>query len=147
MKLALVCGHHLQEQLAGRLYAKAQNYAPRLAAAYDAVLQQVDVLLMPTAIHYAHLVRPDSPISEHVRRGYSMAQNTAVFDATGHPAISIPAAEADGLPVGVMLVAPHREDARLLSIARTYELHHGWLPHRRPAVAPGADLDPARRHH
>ena len=59
-----------------------------------------------------------------------MIGNTAIFNGTGHPALSIPAAEADGLPVGVMLVAPRFGDARLLACARTYEAHFGWLPAR-----------------
>jgi amidase len=49
---------------------------------------------------------------------------------TGHPAISLPLAEADGLPVGVMLVARHFDDARLLGIAATCELALGWAAAR-----------------
>jgi amidase len=55
---------------------------------------------------------------------------------TGHPALSLPLAAADGLPVGVMLVARHFDDARLLSIAATCERALGWAPDPRPA--PGA---------
>jgi amidase len=62
---------------------------------------------------------------------------------TGHPALSIPAAEADGLPVGLMLVGRHFDDGRLLAIARTYEREYGWLPeHARrelPVISAGAE--------
>jgi amidase len=47
---------------------------------------------------------------------------------TGHPALSLPLAAADGLPVGVMLVGRHFDDARLLSIAATCERALGWAP-------------------
>lgn len=44
---------------------------------------------------------------------------TAVFNASGHPATSIPLwPQPGGLPVGVQLVAPRWEDARVLSVAR-----------------------------
>ncbi len=47
---------------------------------------------------------------------------------TGHPAISLPLAEAGGLPVGVMLVGRRFDDARLLAIAATCERALGWAP-------------------
>ena len=53
---------------------------------------------------------------------------------TGHPALSMPAAEADGLPVGAMLVGRHFDDARILAIARTYERAFGWSPSTSPAL-------------
>ena len=50
---------------------------------------------------------------------------------TGHPALTIPAAEADGLPVGVMLIGQRFGDDRLLALAAAYERRYGWLPGRR----------------
>ena len=49
---------------------------------------------------------------------------------TGHAAISLPLAEADGLPVGVMLVGRHFDDARLLALSATCERALGWAPTR-----------------
>lgn len=44
---------------------------------------------------------------------------TAVFNASGHPATSVPVWPSPGaLPVGVQLVAPRWEDVRALSVAR-----------------------------
>jgi amidase len=57
-----------------------------------------------------------------------MSPNTPTMNVTGHPSLSIPAAEADGLPVGVMLTGRKYDEGRLLAIARTYEKEYGWLP-------------------
>jgi amidase len=44
---------------------------------------------------------------------------TAVFNASGHPATTVPVWLGDGgLPLGVQLVAPHGADARCLAVAR-----------------------------
>jgi len=47
--------------------------------------------------------------------------NTAPFDVTGHPAVSVPAGTSDGLPVGLMLVGEQFDDATPLAAARVAE--------------------------
>ena len=128
MKSVLIMGSYLRERYFSWYHAVAKNFIPRLSAAYDRALMEVDYLVMPTAGHYAHKVKPDASIAERVLRGWAMVTNTGQFNLSGHPALSLPAAEADGLPVGIMLVTRHLEDAKLLSVARTYERAHGWLP-------------------
>jgi amidase len=39
----------------------------------------------------------------------------------GVPCITLPAGDAEGLPLGIQLVAPYRNDLRLLRIARWCE--------------------------
>ena len=57
---------------------------------------------------------------------------TGVWNMTGQPAISIPAAPAsDGLPIGAQLIAPANGDASLLTLAAQLERELGW-PARRP---------------
>ncbi|HZV48509.1 MAG TPA: amidase family protein [Candidatus Dormibacteraeota bacterium] len=142
VKLTLICGLHLRRQYFGYYYAKAQNLRPWLRAAYDQALADVDCLLMPTTPGVPHKHDPSLPLSEHVMRGWGVLSNTAPTDMTGHPALTMPAAEVDGLPVGVMLIGRHFTDAKLLAIAQTYERAVGWLPHHpgdprsRPAAAP-----------
>lgn len=48
-------------------------------------------------------------------------QNTAQFNLTGHPALTTNIGFADGLPVGLMIVGKHFQDATLLRVAHTYE--------------------------
>ncbi|HZR93977.1 MAG TPA: amidase family protein [Gaiellaceae bacterium] len=132
VKSMLVAGRFLRRRYSGALYAKAQNLRPWLRAAYDRALAGVDALLLPTTPWRAHAVDPELPVAARVLRGWQNLANTYPTDMTGHPAISLPLAEADGLPVGVMLVAPRLEDARLLSLAATCERALGWAPAREP---------------
>jgi amidase len=128
IKVALMLGTHLRNRFAGGVYARAQNARPSLTAEYDRALDSADVLLMPTTPGVAHVHDPAMPVSEHLLRGWALLANTSPTDMTGHPALSIPAAEADGLPVGAMLIGRHFDDSRLLSVARTFELAYGWKP-------------------
>lgn len=55
-----------------------------------------------------------------------MLNNTAPFDVTGHPATSVPAGTADGLPVGLMLVGERFADATVLHAASAFEQQLDW---------------------
>jgi amidase len=128
VKIMLVAGRWLRRRHAGALYAKAQNLRPWLREAYDRALDGVDALLLPTTPWRAHLLTPEPSMSEKVLRGWQNLGNTYPTDMTGHPAISLPLAEADGLPVGVMLVGRRFDDALLLGLAATCERALGWAP-------------------
>jgi amidase len=134
LKLTLLCGVHLRRHYFGELYARAQNLRPWLTAAYDRALAEVDVLVMPTTPGQPHVDDRNLSLSERVLRGWSPLANTGPFDITGHPALSIPAAEAGGLPVGLMLMGRHFQDGKLLAIARSYEQEFGWLPKARSSA-------------
>jgi|SRR5579859_2248676 len=56
-----------------------------------------------------------------VRERAARSANTAPFDVTGHPATTVPAGLADGLPAGLMIVGRHLEDGLCLRVARAYE--------------------------
>jgi amidase len=107
----------------------AQNLAPKLAAAYDAALADVDLLVLPTVPMRAS-VRPgrDARPPERLARALEMLANTSPFDVTGHPACSVPAPLADGLPVGMMLVGRQFDDATVLRAAHAYEQAVGAFP-------------------
>ena len=128
VKVTLVAGRHLRDRLGGALYARAQNLRPWLRAAYDRVLTDVDVLLLPSTPFRAFRLDDELRPSERVLRGWANLANTYPTDMSGHPAITLPLAEADGLPVGVMLVGRRFDDARLLAVAATCERALGWAP-------------------
>lgn len=137
VKVTLIAGRWLRERYAGALYAKAQNLRPWLRAAHDRVLDGVDVLVLPTTAWRAHSLGQDVSLAERVLRGWANLSNTYPTDMTGHPAISLPLAESEGLPVGLMLVGRHFDDARLLSLAATCERALGWAPADRSGADAG----------
>ena len=51
----------------------------------------------------------------------SMVANTAPFDSTGHPALSINAGFSEGLPVGMMIVGNMFDDSKVLNVAYAFE--------------------------
>ena len=119
--LRVVLGEYLSAAYGSRFYAIAQNLARELAAAYDDALADVDVLAMPTTPHTAHRVAPEADLETKMERGGSMLGNTSPFDASGHPAVSVPCGSADGLPVGLMFAGGRFDDASVLRAAHAFE--------------------------
>lgn len=104
LKVSMFVGEWFLQQHRGRCYAKAQNLSRRLRLAYDDALARYDLLLKPTVQMTAQPIpAPDAPVSEVIQRAFEMVANTAPFDATGHPAMSVPCGLLGGLPVGAML--------------------------------------------
>ncbi|WP_281689884.1 amidase [Pseudonocardia thermophila] len=129
VKLVALAGRYALTTQYGRHYAMARNLAPKLVAAYDAALSNYDVLVMPTLpMRATVLPGPDAPVEEILARGLEMLANTAPFDVTGHPACSVPAGLADGLPVGLMIVGKHFDDATVLKVANAFEQAVGGFP-------------------
>jgi aspartyl-tRNA(Asn)/glutamyl-tRNA(Gln) amidotransferase subunit A len=95
----------------------------RISAALDRYFEQHDLLLCPTAPVTAWPLtelgppmiggRPAGP------RGHAVF--TPLFNYAGVPALSLPVDRVRGLPVGLQLVAPRFEDARVLRAAAAVE--------------------------
>jgi amidase len=100
----------------------ARNLAFEVRRHYDAALDDVDLLLMPTVPMVARPIpAPDDPLEVQVARALEMIVNTAPFDVSGHPAISVPAGLSDDLPVGMMLIGRRFQDATVLRVAHAFE--------------------------
>ena len=56
-----------------------------------------------------------------------MIANTAPLNASGHPAVSVPCALRDNLPIGLMLIGRHDQDALVLRGAAGLEATGDWL--------------------
>jgi amidase len=135
VKLVVLAGRYAIDRYHGRYYAMARELAPRLRAAYDEALARFDVLVMPTLpVRATVLPGPDAPREEILARGLEMIGNTAPFDVTGHPACSVPAGLADGLPVGMMIIGKHFDDATVLRVAHAFEQAVGGFPAPRTAM-------------
>ena len=105
----------------------ARGYAQRtlLAERMRQFFQRYDVLVLPTSQVPPFPADQEFP---HDINGVPMAtyldwmRSAYVITVTGCPAISVPAGRTpDGLPVGVQIVAPFGQDARLLGVARAFE--------------------------
>jgi amidase len=121
-KLVILLGQYMQERYHGRYYAKAQNLARTLTAAYDEALRHCDALVMPTLPMQATLIPPATASrEEYTARALEMIPNTCPFDVTGHPAINVPCGRSNGLPLGMMLVGRTGEDATILRLADAYQ--------------------------
>ena len=127
IKLFMLLGTYISEYHGSRYYGKAMNINRRLTAAYDAVLADYDLLLMPTVpIKATPLPGPDATREEQIDRALEMIANTAVFDITHHPAMSVPCGIRDGLPVGMMLVGKHFDEPSIYRAAHRFEQAKDW---------------------
>ena len=114
---------------AARHYAMARNLVFEVRRHYDEALSRFDVLVMPTLPMVATLIPAASdPREVYIARALEMIPNTAPFDISGHPAISVPAGLADGLPVGMMIVGKRFDDAACLRVAHAFERLSGGFP-------------------
>ena len=123
----------------GAAYLSAVEYAQAAARrAAEWWASGFDLLLTPT------LAEPPPPIGAYdhppeeplypIVRAVPLAIFTAAFNATGQPAISLPLHEnADGLPIGVQLVAELGREDVLLRVASQLEEAAPWSG-RRPQL-------------
>ena len=127
LKAIILVGTMLKENHYYATYHHAMQRRDQIRAAFDAALDDVDVLAMPTLPYPAYEFDPDLPPDESVLRGWAMITNTTTFNMTGHPAITLPTSKVgDGLPVGTMLVGKALSDGELFRIAAAYEDKYGW---------------------
>lgn len=110
---------HLNEAYGDVYYARAQRARELLADSVDDALADVDVLASTTV--------PMLPPKWGERIGdlFSAVTNTAPFNLTGHPAISVPCGEVDGLPVGLQFIGEHGADASVIEAAAHWEALSG----------------------
>ena len=63
---------------------------------------------------------------EYVQRALEMLRNTATFDVSGHPALNVPCGMPNGLPIGMMLIGKHYDEATVLRAAKAFEGIGDW---------------------
>ena len=101
-------------------YGSAQKVRTLIQQDLEKAFSQVDVLLTPTAPTTAFKIgeKVNDPLSMYLNDIATIPANLA-----GIPGMSVPngLAEEDGLPSGVQILAPAREDARMYQVASLIE--------------------------
>lgn len=106
----------------------------RVTAALDALLADWDVIALPTmTVPCPKLGLLDGlGAVRSLLKSTPIVGNTAIFNVSGHPALSIPMGlTSDGLPLGVQLLGPYGGEGRLIALAAEVEEAQPW-----DAVAP-----------
>jgi aspartyl-tRNA(Asn)/glutamyl-tRNA(Gln) amidotransferase subunit A len=112
-------------------YAQAQRVRTLVMQAFDRAYSSYDVLLGATAPTTAFDVgaKVDDPMAMYMNDVCTIPSNLS-----GHPAVSVPfGVGADGLPVGVQVLAPALQEALLFRVARVVE---DGAPATAPVVTP-----------
>jgi aspartyl-tRNA(Asn)/glutamyl-tRNA(Gln) amidotransferase subunit A len=99
-------------------YKKAQTVRTKLIQEFSAAFEGVDVLVGPVAPEVAFKIgaHTSDPLMM-----YLIDIMTVAINLVGVPAISVPAGSAQSMPVGLQIIAPQREDKKLLAVARAFE--------------------------
>ena len=127
LKITMFVGQYFLKYHRGHYYAKAQNLARQLREEYNKVLASYDLLIMPTtAMKATPIPKNSDDLALWCQRAFEMLRNTAPFDVTGHPAMSIPCGMSDGLPVGLMLVGKRYGESEIYRAAGAFEAAGDW---------------------
>ncbi|WP_349969612.1 Asp-tRNA(Asn)/Glu-tRNA(Gln) amidotransferase subunit GatA [Pseudomonas caspiana] len=104
-------------------YLQAQKIRRLIKNDFMNAFAEVDVILGPTTPNPAWKIgaKTNDPIAEYLEDFYTITANLA-----GLPGLSMPAGFADGLPVGVQLLAPYFQESRLLNVAHQYQQVTDW---------------------
>jgi aspartyl-tRNA(Asn)/glutamyl-tRNA(Gln) amidotransferase subunit A len=122
--------------VSGPEYLTGQRVRGLIRDEMDRVLSGVDVLIAPTLPIAATpvgaaLVDIDGT-PQPVRP--SLIRYTRPFNASGHPAASVPCGfTADGLPIGMQVIGRSFDEATVLRVADAYQRATDWHTRRPPA--------------
>lgn len=100
----------------GRAYLAARAAVDSFDSSLSAVFDAVDALVMPTVP-----VEPPRRDAGTADRQVGQSANTRPCNLTGVPALSVPGAPVDGVPIGVQVVAPRGADGRAFAVGELIE--------------------------
>ena len=102
----------------GKYYLKAHQVRSLLRRELKALFKKFDVIIGPTMpiLPFKIGEKVDDPL-----KMYLVDIDTVVANLTGMPAISVPAGFADGLPVGLQIMADEFQEQAMLDTAHIFE--------------------------
>ncbi|HEY0263399.1 MAG TPA: amidase [Granulicella sp.] len=125
--------------------AQAHQRLALLRREVDAAFKDFDVVIVPTIRNLPPTINA-SLAQETAGAGRSTkvydwfdasgCTNTSPFDQYGVPAISIPCGfSSSGMPIGLMIAAPHFEEGKVLALAYAFQQATDWHT-KRPPLTP-----------
>ena len=131
-KNVIINGLYLMQQFPG-LYSKTANIGRLVSDKYEALFEKYDILVMPTTPVVAPRHGKRELPLDSLRPSMGLTINTAVFNVTGHPALSIPVGFAPAkednqvmLPVGMQIVGGLWQEEKVLKAGHAWETHFDW---------------------
>lgn len=136
---------HMSHKYGPALTQKAHMHVWELRAAYDAVLENFDVLITPLnntvgPKHPGSAIKTNSNPEGKSERLMDLFEpaigntlNTAGFNCSGHPAMSMPigwGTVKDGsgrLPIGMQVIAKRWDEASIFKAAKAWEMGGRWM--------------------
>jgi aspartyl-tRNA(Asn)/glutamyl-tRNA(Gln) amidotransferase subunit A len=128
-------------------YVRAQRVRQRAISEVEAILRDVDALLLPANLWVTPGRLPSAITTEteedKLRVGFPGGRaggpHIAIFNLTGHPALVVALSRTEtGLPIGVQIAGRLYDEQRLLRIATALERKSAWLsnlPELEPKLA------------
>lgn len=131
-KNTVINGLYLSDKFPG-LYSKTINIGRQISDAYQRVFENYDAIIMPTTPFVAPRHGSRESVLGSFEPTIGLTTNTAVFNVTGHPAISIPVgflpAKDDAqvlLPVGMQIVGGLWQEKKVLNVGHAWETNFDW---------------------
>jgi Asp-tRNA(Asn)/Glu-tRNA(Gln) amidotransferase A subunit family amidase len=129
----------------GRDYSKALKVQRLIKEEHARVLQEVDVLVTPTApvaaprIDHATVTLGGAQYRVRGPASGMISRCTSPSNATGLPAITVPCGFSQaGLPIGIQFIGRPFDEVRLLQIAHAYEAVSPSRGHRPGLIDAGS---------
>jgi aspartyl-tRNA(Asn)/glutamyl-tRNA(Gln) amidotransferase subunit A len=99
-------------------YKKAQIVRTKIIQEFKDIFKKFDLLIGPTSPTTAFKIgeNTNDPLQMYLADVMTVAASLA-----GLPAISIPAGEVNGLPVGLQLIANQKHDRQLLGVSKAMQ--------------------------
>jgi len=116
-------------------YGRAQRVRTLVRQDFDKAFEQCDVIISPTSPSTAFKVgeRTDDPLQMYLADVFTISCNLA-----GLPGMSQPCGlSADGLPIGLQMIAPAFEESRLFRYGAAFERLGAWTT-QQPGILQGA---------
>ncbi|TEA22353.1 Amidase [Colletotrichum sidae] len=131
-KNTVINGLYLADKFPG-LYSKTINIGRRITDAYQRVFEMYDAIVMPTTPFVAPRHGSRDSVLGSFEPTIGLTTNTAVFNVTGHPAMSIPVGFLPALddanillPVGMQIVSGLWQEEKVFNVGYAWESNFDW---------------------